>query len=942
MADDINKRKKALQAEVNLNNVLLSTAQSHLAVTKSAQVIKNNLVKSLEAQSSLASKISSIDTAIDGLLLKQVKSGTEINQKLIDRLSSTKQIAEETQAELKAVEAQNKFLKAKNNILKDIFGVTSDIEAAVLNGGIKALILNKSFENISKNAKRMGDSFQSSVKDLGFSVGQAAELQANIEIASFSLTGMVYGAEAVAASGKAIAEKYGSASAATSDMIKGVTQLSSITGDASSATDLAQVFKHAGVEATEVKGIISDIAKKEGMSAKMAMQGMSDQMSQLVGKTKEQLKTIIKSNAQLIKQGTNMKQIEGISNAMLDIESSMKAGAKARIMLGHDMNTNAVRAASLELQSARSEEDRAKARKKISAEILKGVGGMEKYAQMTMKEKDATAAAYGMSTDELTTMMEKKKVQDEMTAKYGEHAGLMAKLNKGRKAGLAMMGGMAIEAAKLAAKMALTNMLQGKSPLGGGGSGGGDGGDMGGELNSKAPKAAKGAGGGLKSLADGLKAMGDGKVFAGIAAVALAGPAFIIALPAIPFLLFMGKVKLKELRKNLKGLADGLNFMSSTMVGSIALAVAAPALVLANLGIPFLLFMGKIKLKSLASNFIQLSTGLIAMGSTFAGIGALALFAVAGALAIPSLIFLGGIALLGAVASAGLIALAGGLAALGNPATAGFIAIGIGLIALLGLSMIPFAFSLSLVTPLIKVFGDIIIGVFTALPPIIAAVADGFVSIFSALTPEALLGMLALGPALMLAGAGMVVFAVGMAAASAVGFFGGGILDDIEALALMAPGLSITAQALGNITTSMGGLSTALMGIDSMIEPLNSLSIATTDLADGLYAIAGGLAAFSIATLMASPAIVGLGMLGAVAPALESLGEFFGTGGGEESQSADSSGGGSDSSALLDELKGLRGDIQSQPILITVDGKVVSQITKIQAQQGSGRKPFQT
>jgi hypothetical protein len=84
-----------------------------------------------------------------------------------------------------------------------------------------------------------------------------------------------------------------------------------------------------------------------------------------------------------------------------------------------------------------------------------------------------------------------------------------------------------------------------------------------------APKA-QGSEGGLKSLAEGLKAMGDGKVFAGIGAVALAGPAFIVALPSIPFLLFMGKVKLKQLEENFTGLAAGLNSMSTTFMGSLS------------------------------------------------------------------------------------------------------------------------------------------------------------------------------------------------------------------------------------------------------------------------------------------------------------------------------------------------------------------------------------
>ena len=44
--------------------------------------------------------------------------------------------------------------------------------------------------------------------------------------------------------------------------------------------------------------------------------------------------------------------------------------------------------------------------------------------------------------------------------------------------------------------------------------------------------------------------------------------------------------------------------------------------------------------------------------------------------------------------------------------------------------MIPFAFSLRLLTPLVEAFGVIFIGVFNALPPIIEAVAAGIVTVF--------------------------------------------------------------------------------------------------------------------------------------------------------------------------------------------------------------------
>ena len=985
MADNTNKeiekKKRAAKALNEVKKKNLDLAKSELKLEEFGLGIQAKLLLNMKEETSALNTIKSLRTAISDLLMEDVKTGNDKNLQQATELQQALSIYELSEKEGKLLDKQKTFLEERNNVLKNIFGITSDIEAAVLNGTFKALIMNKAFENISANVSRMSDSVKDSVTNLGLSGASAFQLQGNIEQARFSMTGLLYGSEAVAASGKAIAEKYGSASMATADLIKGVTQLSSLGLDASEATDLASVFKSAGVEATEVKGIISDIAKKEGISAKKAMEGMNGQMSQLVGKSESQLKTIIASNAHLVKQGTTMSQIKDISKGMLDIESSMKAGAKARMIMGRDMNTTAVRDAAVALRNAHTDKERAAASDKLQASIHKGVGGMEKFAIMSDLEKEATAAAYSMSTDELATMLEKKKVNDEIKATYGEQAELMKGIFGAAKSLGAATMDFGAEMGKVAAQTAVMNLMQGKgtgigsfftagiagakslgkgllSPLESMKNLGKQAMDA---FKGKSPvddikeqilpdkekiedvvsngDEASGKGGikdKLKDLADGLKEMGNSKVFAGIGAVALAGPAFIIALPAIPFLLFMGKVKLKELEDNFLSLASGLIDMSETMMGSVALGVFGIAAIPSILAIPFLLFMGLVPLAQLGPNFTSLSLGLVAMSSTFMGSLALAAFGVAALIAIPSLIFLAGIALLGAVGSAGLIALGVGLTAFG--ATAPATLIGIGLIALLGLAMIPFAYALSLVTPLVEVFGNIIIGVFAALPPIIEAVANGFVTMMGAVTPETVLGIMALGPALVMASIGMIAFSAALAVGGLGSFFGGGIIDDITELAMIGPQLEIAGNGLASITTNLSGVTGVVETLAESLSKMGSVTAPLYALAGGLMSISAGLGSIALASILAIPGIGMLMGLAVAAPALIGLGELFGVGGGDSTESTQSSD--NSDSKLIDAINGLRGDIQSQPILISVDGKVVSEITKIQSRQGVSKNVY--
>jgi hypothetical protein len=291
---------------------------------------------------------------------------------------------------------------------------------------------------------------------------------------------------------------------------------------------------------------------------------------------------------------------------------------------------------------------------------------------------------------------------------------------------------------------------------------------------SKMDKAkGKGSEGGLTSLAGGLKAMGQSGITKGILNTALAGPALLLSLPSIPFLAFIGKVKLDKLEENFTGLGNGLKAMDGTFKGVAATGAFGIAGGLALVSIPFLLVFGKVKLDKLQENFMALGTGLQSMSGTMMGSAGLGAFALAGALAIPSLIFLGifgkvsfgsllpnftglaeglmlmsptllgsaalaafglaaiiaipsliflgGIALLGAVASSGLIALGTGLASLGAVAATGLPFIAVGLIAALGLAMIPFGIALAESAPGIKAFAEVL----GSMGPIIIATFEG-------------------------------------------------------------------------------------------------------------------------------------------------------------------------------------------------------------------------
>ena len=551
---------------------------------------------------------------------------------------------------------------------------------------------------------------------------------------------------------------------------------------------------------------------------------------------------LVKAAAGAKALGLSLAQAEGIADSLLDFESSIQAEMEAELLTGKSLNLEKARSAALNNDIAGLTEEIGNNQEILSA-----------FSSGNRIEQAAVAKSLGMSKDEVAKMIVLQKINSNMTTQQAADAvgisieeakrlSTQDQINKSIEKmttafapilnffasilsnSVVLYGTLTAIAAVMTVKMLggarefaseMKDSVQSTADMAKNlASGFAEGEGFGGKIMG----AAKGALGlnetpevpelpdveaisatpgdqiqnSLTGLADGLKAMGDGKVFAGIGAVALAGPAFILALPSIPFLVFMA-VGGKAAGKGLEGLGKGL----AKMGGS-----AGPAL----------------------------------------------------------------------------------------PA--------IGIIALLGAAMIPFAFSLRLITPLIEAFGNIIIGVFSTLPPIISAVAEGFVSILGAVSPENILGMVMLGPALISASVGMVAFGLALAAGGIGSFFGGGILDQIKELSTVGPGVAAAGAGLaavaGNIdiiSLSMQGLSESIQAISLSLLGLGGLASPLFALAGGLMSISTGLAAIAVSGIFALPIFAALKSVAVVAPVLEKLGKLFNVGDSDsESADADSTG----------------------------------------------------
>jgi hypothetical protein len=811
----------------DLNKELIQITQTEVGIKK----LMSEGLSAKSAELVYSKKLAEANANKLGLSKEELKTFTDQYDKAIKYQKQLDHALEAKEKEAELAEKIKELEELRNESLKEI-GVNTNIIKDIMNGGIVRTIA------LTGLAKKLGDAFSEAYKELkteGLSATQAAHESMTSFTDSMS-TGFLTSAKSIREARKAISDMGGTLHEAE-EAGKDVANLVSVYGGSEAAagkmygtmTKVAGMNKEAALRAVEFGSALSVAA---GVPADTVTKAVAENTDAAALAGPKYAKSFALAAVNAKKLGVEMSSVASMQKSLLDFESSVNNQMEASVLLGREINLDKAREFALSGDLAG-----------MQSEILKNVGSAAEFDKMSVLQKEALAKSMGVSVGDMAKMVHGQGELTELGKEAAEaekaKAGTMDRIKNAAMENMgAILGavpGLVMQTAQMVAQFSMMKSMRAMSgaPAKGGIIGKLTGGMFGKTMEAPAPpkipstdnlsKAGKGMSGGgmmagfkknMKALAGGFKEMGQPGVLKGVGNTFLAGPALIVATLAIPFLLFMGKVELKKLDKNFTALATGLTAMSTTMVGSLALGVFGIAAIPALISIPFLLFMGKMDLKKIQPNFMALAVGLNAMSSTFVGSAALLLFAIAGALAIPSLLFLGGIALIGAAAATGLTALGVGLAAFGNPATALFVLIGIGLIAALGAAMIPFAYAISLLTPVLKVLGDIIIGVFSAIPPIITAIADGFVRMFGAISQD-MGSFLLLGPALMMTGMGLMSMAAG-------GFMALPIIGALIALATVAPALIGLGAALGGIFGGGGGekedkMDTLITKIDVLI-----------------------------------------------------------------------------------------------------------------------------
>lgn len=668
-------------------------------------------------------------------------------------------------------------------------------------------------------AKSIGD-FEKANKEVRNLTGQSAT---NMEVFSTSMTSTIDAAKAIGSLTKEIGINVNAAFSA--ETITGAAELTNLLGvSEKSAANLALRAEAFGGTLKGVDESVFNTVKGFNMQNRSAVN--VGQVLEEVGNASDALALSLAGNPEALAEaaagaqrlGLNLQQAEKIADTLLQFESSIAAELEAELLTGKEINLEGARQAALNNDIAA-----------LTKEIGENQQILSAFSSGNRIQQDAIAKSLGMSRDEVAKMIFLRQKENDLT---DEQAAKAAGIN--------------IEVAKRlgaqdSIKKSLEKITAAVAPL-------------------------------FAVIADTIAIL-TGNLGGLITTFTVIGFALLPKIVGSARDLASSFKDSATIVKNLatkgiKGMTDGLSDTTGAAAKTSKTLAGAPG-------------------KGIRSFFQNLAAGLRSMGKgpVLKGVLALALFAPAALLAVASIPFLAFIAIpgVGEGIAIGLGALGSGLAALGSVAASGVAFLAPLLLLALGAAMIPFAFSLRLLTPLVEAFGNIFIGVFSALPPIIEAVAAGIVTVFGGIgdlistvvesfmslaDPSVALGLLTLTPALLSLGFALPILSYGLtsfalSAGLLAAITGGTPFGMFEELAEYAPGIDLASSALMKMTIALGALQTALNGVD------------TEKLSDVMNPGLGGV-------------VLGLGTaaIQGVTDAVGSIAGAFGAGEGEDSNQA--------------------------------------------------------
>jgi len=409
------EKRKTFQSIAELQNDLLNSSaedvvtqaeinrklDGHYKELENAQGIHRHIAKNLREQRDIASGISSLTEKQQAFLNKQLAVYEGIKDTIAGTLETASLLTSTFGGRMGLV------LMAAGKVADKIGKVNKQLGTTLFQSdgvGRKAGVLSFFFDDAAQNAKDLS-------AELGDTARASFEAQTNVGLMSMNMG--ISGTEAA-------------------NLVGSFTRLNG--NSTETAFNMAATSR--------------EFAKQNGIIPSQLMADLAGSAEEFALFGKQGGKNILEAAGYAAKLGVNMKTLSGISEGLLDFESSITKELELGAMLGKNINLNRARALAYEgdIEGA-------------TKETLKQLGGIEAFNRMDYFQKKQTADLLGVSVAELQKMgsnLENANTIGSAINKTFSAGGEMinAGLNKYLGTSLTTLGSMAMATAQMGGSFA--------------------------------------------------------------------------------------------------------------------------------------------------------------------------------------------------------------------------------------------------------------------------------------------------------------------------------------------------------------------------------------------------------------------------------------------------------------------------------------------------------
>jgi len=368
-------------------------------IEQEIDTLKNSTLKTMEASIEAAKEMGYIERKTTGKLLEQ-KILTAARKKLNDGdLDGAKKLLDTRKG---AIKKEKSFGKAVNEIFPGVMGIAEGIESSAkgMSGLLgPAAMAVAIFVALAKLALGYAKAIADTRKELGVSVKTAIELNTQNKILGLQAKQYGLDVEDIKNAQASIRQDLGASVQEAANLSLNFARTAAATGQTSE--DLSKTLSLMESISSSSRDVLLNqirtnaaMIEAAGIAPALVMKDIANNAEFFAQFAKDGGTNIIAAGVAARKLGLEMSAVAGISESLLDFESSIENQMTASLLLGRQINLDKAR----QLALAGDQEG-------VMKEILKVVGGEAEFNKMNVLERKALAESVGVNVEQLSRLV---------------------------------------------------------------------------------------------------------------------------------------------------------------------------------------------------------------------------------------------------------------------------------------------------------------------------------------------------------------------------------------------------------------------------------------------------------------------------------------------------------------------------------------------------------